>query len=87
MRLALLQFFDMVRIPGGRMTGQDAHTDATESTFRAEEGWELHEVSPGRFSIKAPHMPVAYTIGACEFGFFPFVEPAPVVEAPKGKRR
>lgn len=88
MKLALLQFFDMVRVPGGRQTGGDEYADATEMTFRAEDGWELLELAPNRLSIRAPHMPVAYTLAAVEYGFFPLAEPpAPVVEAPKGKKR
>lgn len=93
MRLSLLRFNDMmVTVPGGRMTGADLASDICESSFRAADGWEIHRVSQGVFTLRAEHMPSAYTVESAECGYFPApIEPvdteAPVtVPAKKAKR-
>lgn len=78
MNIACLYLHDMVVIPGGLIMGDTVRGDLRECVFRAEDGWSITEVSPGRFELRAAWLSVPFVIvGASDYEIVPAIESAP----------
>lgn len=85
MRIREVHFDDVVSIPGHTQIAGGT-TTTRETTFHADDGWEIRETLPGVFSLLHSSMTEPVTVGGYGYSFVPISpldEPAP---AKKGKR-
>jgi hypothetical protein len=78
MKLSLLAFDDVITVPGGRLSGERDRADVSEQTFTEADGWDLHEVSQGRFTLQSACMPEAMTIGGYGYRYLPMPSTPPL---------
>ncbi len=88
MKLARLTLDDIVVIPDGRDCGGGMrNVDLRESSFRAEDGWDIRQTLPGEFTVYREGMAEPITIGGYGYTYKRMPPEAPAPEpVKKGKR-